>query len=121
MLTMTQAKPVTEKVVQPPVDVAETKDAILLFADLPGVGKDSVDVTVERNVLTFEARPRTNLPEGFKATHLELSPNVVFRRSFSIGEAVDRARIEATVKDGILVLSLPKADRTRERKIEIRT
>jgi len=102
----------------PRVDVAESKDSFLVVADLPGVAQENVDVTVEKNVLTISARAEERVPDGFRHRFGSPSP-VEWRRSFTLGDAIDREAIAATMKNGILRLTLPKASRVLPRKISV--
>ncbi len=100
------------------VDVAESKDSFLVVADLPGVAQENVEVTVEKNVLTISARADARVPEGFAHRFGAESP-IEWRRSFTLGDAIDREAIAATMKNGILRLTLPKASRVLPRKISV--
>ncbi|MBU6283552.1 Hsp20/alpha crystallin family protein [bacterium] len=103
----------------PRVDVAESKDSFLVVADLPGVSQEDVEVTVEKNVLTIAARAEARVPEGYEHRFGGRAP-VEWRRSFTLGDAIDREAIAATMKNGILRLTLPKASRVLPRRISVR-
>jgi HSP20 family molecular chaperone IbpA len=104
----------------PRTDIYETKDAIVLVADLPGVDEASLEVTLEKGVLTFTGKvdpgPGT---EGLTPTHCEYEVGD-FYRAFSLPEEIDRDKIEATVRDGVLRLRLPKA-RAQTHRIAVRS
>ncbi|MFM7141455.1 MAG: Hsp20/alpha crystallin family protein [Alphaproteobacteria bacterium] len=115
----THAAKARQRVVHVPrVDVAESKEAFLVVADLPGVAQENVDVTVEKNVLTISARAEARVPEGYEHRFGAEAP-VEWRRSFTLGDAIDREAIGATMKNGILRLTLPKASRVLPRKISV--
>jgi len=111
-------KPRSRVVHVPRVDVAESKDAFLVVADLPGVSQENVDVTVEKNVLTISARAEARRPEGYEHRFGAEAP-LEWQRSFTLGDAIDREAIAATMKNGILRLTLPKASRVLPRKISV--
>ena len=101
--------------VRPAVDVWTTENEVWLVADVPGAAAESVDVTIERNVLTFEAATR---PHEGEWAHREF-PHRLFRRSFKLSDQIDRTGIEANVKDGVLRLRLPKAVEAQPQKVAV--
>ena len=103
----------------PRVDIIETEDALEVLADMPGVTKDSVKVTLEQRVLTIRGRADTSLPEGLAPLHLEYEPGD-YERSFTLTDAVDPAGIEARVRSGVLQLRLPKAGPAKRQQIEVK-
>jgi len=102
---------------QPAVDVLETEDAIVLTADMPGVGKDDVEIRIEKDVLTFTGRVSPMEDEG-RPVYAEYKRGN-FVRSFSLTDDVNRDKITAEMNKGVLMLTIPKADRTKPRKITI--
>lgn len=102
----------------PAVDIIERKDDILLLADVPGADDTAVDVTLEKNVLTIYAKIDPAMPD--KHT-LYLSEYGVgdYQRVFTLTDEVDREKIQATVKNGVLKILLPKAG-TKTRKIAVK-
>ena len=105
---------------QPPVDIYESSDAIVLVADMPGVTPDGLDVNLEADQLTVEGRVRPDEYQGLKPLHVEYGVGGYFRR-FTLGEHIDRDGIEAQLRNGVLELRLPKAERARTRKITVQT
>jgi HSP20 family protein len=103
---------------QPTVDIFETKDELVLVADMPGVPPDGVDVDVEGDELSIEGRVRSSDYDGLKPLHVEYGVGGFYRR-FTLGELIDREGIKAQLKDGVLVLRLPKAERARARRITV--
>jgi HSP20 family protein len=103
---------------QPAVDIAETPDALLVLADMPGVTCEGLDIRLEGDVLTINGRPHSDDYEGLKPLHVEYSVGGYHRR-FTLGETVDRERIKAELKNGVLRLTLPKAERAKARRIEV--
>jgi len=101
----------------PSVDIFETEDALTLLADLPGVKKESLNVDLQDRKLTItglvdEVEPR------LRSIYSEYGIGG-FTRSFELGDTIDRKGISASLKDGMLTLVLPKADRLKPRKIEV--
>ena len=103
---------------QPLVDVFETRDELVLIADMPGVPADQVDVQLDGDALTFEGRVRPEEYGGLKPLHVEYGVGGFYRR-FTLGEAIDRAGIKAKVQNGVLELRLPKAAHARVRRIAV--
>ena len=108
------------KVFIPRVDICETKDAIVLLADMPGVDEKSVDITLEKNVLTLSGRVEPVTHEGYRAAYAEYDAGD-YERAFTLSDEIDRDRIEASVKDGVLKLTLPKAEPVKLRKISVKS
>jgi HSP20 family protein len=109
----------TRQVFLPPTDIYETPDSIVLLAELPGVPPDAVDITLERRVLTIRGRAMDQEHANFRQIHSEYGDGD-FERVFTLSEDIDRERIEAKHKDGLLHLVLPKAETAKARKIELR-
>jgi HSP20 family protein len=103
--------------VVPRVNIIETKDGYTLVAEVPGVSKDGVEVTVEDNELTLLGRRQ---PDELKADLLHReSHDADYRRVFELDPAVDTAKISAHVEQGILTVQLPFSERVKPRKISI--
>ena len=103
----------------PAVDIYETEDAITLLADLPGVEKEALDINVEDRQLTITGLVKES-KERLQPVYSEYGIGG-YTRSFKLGDTVDQSKISASLKDGVLELVLPKADRLKPRKIEIAT
>jgi HSP20 family protein len=103
----------------PRVDIIETEDALEIFADMPGVTKDSVEVTLEQRVLSIRGRAELSLPGGLAPLYLEYQPGD-YERAFTLSDAVDPAGIEARVRSGVLQLRLPKTGPAKRQRIEVR-
>ena len=108
------------KVFIPRVDICETKDAIVLLADVPGVDEKSIDITLEKSVLTLLGRVEPETHEGYRAAHVEYEAGD-YERAFTLSDEIDRDRIEASVKNGVLRLTLPKAEPVKLRKINVKS
>lgn len=105
---------------RPPVDVIETKDEVLLIADLPGATAEGLDVQIENGLLTIDARvePRH---ENAPAYLLREHGATKFTRSFNVGDGVNTEAISAEIRDGKLTLHLPKAEAAKPRRIEVKS
>src|ERR1700756_913224 len=103
----------------PPADIYETRDNIVVLAEMPGVAPDGIDITLERRVLTIRGRSAANNHAGYQRVYNEYVDGD-YERVFTLSENIDRDRIEATLKDGVLQLVLPKAEAAKARKIEIK-
>ncbi len=104
----------------PNVDIYETAHEIVLLADLPGADEKSIDVTVEQNVLSIHARVRETLPQNFHLNYAEYGVGD-YSRTFTLGDDIDRDRVEASYRDGVLTLRLPKTEAAKGRKISVKT
>jgi HSP20 family molecular chaperone IbpA len=103
----------------PRVDIYETDDAIVLLTDVPGVDENSLDITLEKNVLTINGYVESENPDNYSLAYAEYNTGD-YQRSFTLSDEVDRDKIEATVKDGVLRLSLTKAGPAKTRKITVK-
>jgi len=104
----------------PPIDIHEGPEGLTLEADLPGATEENLFIQLEDNVLSLHARIQSPVPEAARLLHEEYRVGDYYR-SFILSDEVDRDRIAAELKNGVLRLSLPKADRARTRRIEIRS
>ncbi len=102
----------------PRADVYETGDAIFVMADMPGVDEGSVDITLEDNVLTINGFVDPEPPEGYGLAYAEYRVGD-YMRAFTLSDQIERDGIEATVRDGVLRLVLPKVEEVKKRKIAI--
>jgi len=101
----------------PRADIYETDDSIVVVADLPGVDEGSVDITLDNDVLSIEGHVEPQVLEDYCLAYAEYRQGD-YQRKFSISNKIDGEGIEATVKDGVLRLFLPKAKPT-SRKISV--
>src|SRR5512139_3730756 len=107
------------RVYAPAVDIIERKDDIIVIADMPGVDENSLDITLEKNVLTINGRVEARIPERHRLSLAEYGVGD-YQRVFTLTSEVDRERIQASVKNGVLTLSLPKAEALKTRKIPVK-
>ena len=104
--------------VLPPVDVFEDESGITLLADLPGVSRDGLHVHVENEMLVIEGTAELAAPEAMEAVYAEAhSPN--FARRFTLSRELDAAKVEASMKDGVLKLHIPKAEAAKPHRIQV--
>lgn len=103
--------------VAPEVNIFETKDGYILEAEMPGVSRAGLDISVEGNTLTIIGRRQ---PEELKAeiVHRE-STKADYRREFELDPAIDTAKIDAKVEQGVLTIHLPKSERVKPRKVTV--
>ncbi len=107
------------KVFIPPVDIYESENDIFLFADMPGVDPKTIDITVENNVLTINAEVFDRQPEGFELVCCEYETGD-YQRSFTLSDTIDQNKIEAKYENGVLKVRLPKAEKVKPKKIEVK-
>ena len=107
------------RVYSPLTDIIETTDEILVVADMPGVDEKCVDITLEKNILTIYAYPPEETVENYSLAFSEYGVGD-FERKFVVSQEVDREKIAARVKNGVLTVHLPKAGPAKARKIEVR-
>jgi len=103
--------------VAPRCDIFENKDELLLVADLPGVTQDTLRIHLDSEQLSLEGRPAEE-PEG---TPLQREFRLVdYRRSFLVPDVIDREKVSAELKNGVLHLHLPKSAAVKPRRIEVK-
>jgi len=100
----------------PNVNVVETKDGYILEAEMPGVAKEGLEVSLEENLLTITGRRQP----GPSANLLHRESNTVdYRRVFELDPAIESGKISAQIEQGILTLTLPKAEKVKPRRITV--
>jgi HSP20 family protein len=103
--------------VSPVVNIYEEKDGYLLEAEMPGVGKDGLEITLEGSELTITGLRHAENASG-EPLFRERSP-VDYQRTFELDPAIDTARINAKMNQGLLTLTLPKSEQVKPRKIAV--
>jgi HSP20 family molecular chaperone IbpA len=106
------------KIYVPLVDIVETSDALVLVSELPGVDQNGVDVVIEKNVLTIRGKVDDHVPQGFKLSYEEYGIGD-YERTFTLPNEIDRDRVQAMMKDGVLKLTLPKVKQAAARKVAV--
>ncbi|MBN1470695.1 MAG: Hsp20/alpha crystallin family protein [Syntrophaceae bacterium] len=122
-LQKTENTAVTEKIRNvkifiPRVDIYETRDALFLIAEMPGIDEKAVDVELEKNVLTISGRVEDGKVKDYNLVFSEYEVGD-YERTFTLSDEIDRDKIKATVKQGVLRLELPKAEKVKPKKITI--
>ena len=102
----------------PTADIFETEDALTVVLEMPGVSKDNVDVSVESGVLTIEGRIDFQKYEGLQPVYGEYNVGP-YRRGFRISSQIDQNKIAAEMRDGVITLTLPKAEEAKPRRITV--
>ncbi len=103
----------------PRVDIRETENGYNLEVEMPGVDKDGIDVNLEDGVLTILGRVQPDNQDGFEKAYAEYEVGN-YERQFQISEIIDEEQIEASVKNGILTLELPKHAAAKPKRIEVK-
>jgi HSP20 family molecular chaperone IbpA len=104
----------------PNTDIYETKDALMVVMEMPGVDKEHADITVEDNVLSVVGRIDFSKYEKLQPVYTEYNIGH-YGRSFSLApSSIDEHKIIANMKDGVLTLTLPKAERVKPRRVELK-
>lgn len=107
----------SEEFVTPAASVSETSDNYTLELEMPGVSKDGLDISVENNELSIIGR-RSNRPIEGTLLHRESRPHN-YRRTFEIDPSIDTGKISARIIQGVVTLTLPKAEEVKPRKITV--
>ena len=107
-----------QRAVQPAVDVYEDETGITLLADMPGVPREQLELRVDGDELLIEAGVQVATPDGLEPVYAEVRvPR--YRRSFTLSRELDSARIDASLKDGVLTLRIPKQAHAQPRRIAV--
>jgi HSP20 family protein len=105
-----------ERYVQPPVDIYETPESLVLLADLPGVAPSDLEIQLENNILTIQGKPKHLLTTEPLYREYGLAD---FFRQFELSEVVNQEKITAGLKNGVLTLQLPRAEKAKPRQITV--
>lgn len=106
-----------EKFITPVACVTENPEGYTLELEMPGVGKDGLEISIENNELSIVGRKHAAAPEG-TPIHRESRPHH-FRRAFEIDPSIDTAKISARISQGVVTLTLPKAEEVKPRRIAV--
>jgi HSP20 family protein len=104
----------------PPVDIFEKQDQLVLRAEVPGVQREDLDVRIENGVLTLEGERKQENDVAEGNAHLTERSYGSFTRSFSLPTTVDASKVAATYKDGVLEITVPKAETAKSKKVDIK-
>jgi HSP20 family protein len=103
---------------RPPVDIHEAADEVKIYLDLPGLQQESMNIHIMGENLTVHGERRQEKLEGSLVVHAE-RPEGAFHRSFTLGISLQADKVQASYRDGVLVITLPKAEAVKPRKVEI--
>jgi HSP20 family protein len=109
-----------ERFWRPSVDIRETEDAYTIEADMPGVSKDAVDVSVEDNVLTITAERKDEHEESQEGYRRRERRFGTYKRTFTLPREVDAERVDAHYANGVLSVTLPKREEAKPRQIDVK-
>ncbi len=107
-----------ERALLPPVDVVEDATGITLYADLPGVSRERLQLRVEGDTLAIEGEVVLPVPQDMQASHAEVQQSR-YRRSFTLSKELDAGKIGAELTQGVLRVRIPKAEHAQPRRIEV--
>jgi HSP20 family molecular chaperone IbpA len=110
--------PRSEATLLPPVDVIEDASGITLFADLPGVSKEQLQLRVDGDQLSIEGDLLLPAPAGIEAQHAEVTLTR-YRRTFTLSKELDPDQVSADLTQGVLRVRIPKAEHAQPRKVQI--
>jgi len=108
-----------EPALLPPVDIVEDAGGITLTADLPGVEQDDLSIGIDGRTLTLDAPLKLGEADSLVSVYAEVRANR-YHRSFELSSELDTTAVEARLKDGVLTLRLPKHERAKPRRIEVK-
>lgn len=106
-------------VLRPPVDVFENRDGITLWADMPGVSRDRLNLRVDGNTLLLEGDIQFPMQDNLEALYADVH-STRYQCSFVLSTELDTARVDAKLKDGVLTVRIPKRAELQPRRIEVR-
>jgi HSP20 family protein len=108
-----------ERPMRPLVDIFEDESGITLQADMPGVSKDRLDIKIDSETLSIQGQADIPMPGGMEAQYADVRATR-YERSFSLSSELDGEKVDASLKDGVLTLRIPKREKFQPRKIEVR-
>jgi len=101
----------------PEVNIFETNEGYIIEAEMPGVPKEGLEITLDNNELTITGHRKSPAPPGQPL--FRESRDVDFRRVFQLDPAIDTAKVSARMDQGVLALTLPKSERVKPRKVNV--
>lgn len=107
-----------EAALLPPVDVIEDSTGITLYADMPGVPKDKLNLRIEGDTLSIDAEVSLAVPQGMEASHAEVQL-ARYRRAFTLSKELDPGKVSAELSQGVLRVRIPKAEHAQPRRVQI--
>jgi HSP20 family molecular chaperone IbpA len=106
-------------VYRPLADIRDTGQGVVLTLEMPGVGREDVDIDLERRVLTVRGRGRVVNPEGYRRVYAEYGEGD-YERVFTLSEEINEGAIRAEMANGVLTLTLPRAEAVKPKRIEVK-
>ena len=106
------------RVFVPVTDIFETSEALTVVLEMPGVDRNSIEATVENDIVTIEGRIDFTKYQGMQPVYTEYNVGH-YARSFQISNKIDQGKISAEMRDGVVTLVLPKAEQAKPRKINV--
>ncbi len=103
----------------PAADIHETKEGAVIYIDLPGVSKDTLDINIDSDVLTIKGEVNLNTPDDLNPTYMDVHAGF-YSRKFTLSSELDSAKIDANLKNGVLKLEIPRSEKHKPRKIEVK-
>lgn len=113
----TNHQPTREEYIAPNVNIFETPEGYVLQAEMPGVGKEGLEITLEGAEITITGRRKPDTAPG-EALFRERN-TADYRRVFELDPAIDTAKVSAKIEQGVLTVTLPKSERVKPRKIQV--
>lgn len=102
----------------PRADIYETEEALVVLADMPGVDQNSLDITLEKNVLSIRGHVEIQNPDNYNLAYAEYEVGD-YERNFTLSDGIDTDNISASIKNGVLQINLPKSGPAKARKINV--
>ena len=103
--------------IAPPVDIFENEDSLIVVADLPGVDKDGVDIRIDDYILTIKGNAKYTQQANVLRQEFTLQN---YYRQFQLSDEVDQSKISAESKNGVLTITLPKAEKSKPKQIKVK-
>ena len=108
-----------QRTIRPAVDIFEDPTGITLHADMPGVAKDDLNIQIDNDSLSIDGEISIPTPGNMDAVYADVRSGR-YQRSFSLSRELDGDNIDASLRDGVLILRIPKREEHKPRKIEVR-
>jgi HSP20 family protein len=112
--------PLFERGYQPALDVSETDEAVVVKAELPGMTRDDIDISVQGNTLTIGGEKKETAEDRGKDYYVSERRYGTFRRALTLPSGVDAEHIEAKYRDGVLTVTLPKSEQAKPKRINVK-
>jgi len=108
-----------ECIIVPPVDIYENENEYIIKAEMPGIKKEAIKVTLDKNELEISGKLNGNFPDEKNLKYSEFTP-YDYHRKFNVGDTINSNALSASLENGILTLTLPKREEVKPKKIEVR-